>query len=70
MLNSLLDSEVRELISDVQRIDLRLDRAESFRCYLDLQWSKMNVQGLGFDWRNASVKLKTEIDRIRNVNSR
>jgi hypothetical protein len=66
----ILDSEVRELISDVQPIDLRLDRAESFRCYLDLQWSKMNVQGLGFDWRNASLKLKTEIARIRNVNSR
>ncbi|MEG4816361.1 hypothetical protein [Microcoleus sp. K5-D4] len=66
----ILDAEVRELISDVQPIDLRLNRAESFRRYLDLQWSKMNVQGLGFDWRNASVKLKTEIDRIRNVNSR
>lgn len=63
----ILNSEVRELIRDTHTIESRLDRAEKFRCYLDFQWSKMNVQGLGFDWLNVSLLLKSRINYIRNI---
>lgn len=62
----ILDSNVRESVCDVVDIDSRLDRAECFRHYLDAQWSTMHLQALGFDWGNASVSLKRQIERIRN----
>lgn len=62
----ILDSNVRESVRDVLDIDSRLDRAECFRHYLDAQWSTMHLQALGFDWGNASVSLKCQIERIRN----
>jgi hypothetical protein len=65
----ILSSDVRELIRDTHTIDLRLDRAENFRCYLDSQWSQMNMQGLGFDWLNASLVLKSQINHIRDLTS-
>lgn len=62
----ILDADTRELIHDVLDIDSRLERAENFRDYLDTQWSKTSLQGLGFDWNNSSVGLKQQIERIRN----
>lgn len=62
----ILDSGVRDVIQDVLDIDSRLERAECFRSYLDVQWSEMNMQGLGFDWNNSSASLKQQITRIRN----
>jgi len=62
----ILDSAKRELIHDVNDIDSRLDRADCFRDYLDAQWLKMKLTGLGFDWSNASTNLKRQIDRIRS----
>ncbi|PZO14848.1 MAG: hypothetical protein DCF25_14320 [Leptolyngbya foveolarum] len=61
----ILDSETREVVRDVRDIDLRLDRAESFKGYLDDQWSGMSMQGLGFDWNNASNELEQQIAYIR-----
>ena len=66
----ILDSNVREAICDVSDIGSRLKRAEYFRDYLDTQWSKIDMQGLGFDWSNASSKLKLQIDHICNQHIR
>lgn len=63
----ILDPETKELIRDVHSIDSRLERADKFRCYLDSQWSKMNMQSIGFDWLDASLLLKSQIDYIRSV---
>jgi predicted type IV restriction endonuclease len=61
----ILDNDVKELIHDVINLEDRLDRAESFRRYLDIQWSKNNMHGLGFEWPNLSSTLKRKISNIR-----
>jgi len=60
----ILKSDVRESIHDVFEIYPRLLRADNFRKYLDSQWSKTLLPGLGFDWCDASSKLKHQIESI------
>jgi GTPase SAR1 family protein len=61
-----LDSRIRELISDVHEITERLDRAEIFRQYLDTQWLTLSSSKMGFNWNVASTDLRVQIEYIRN----
>lgn len=61
----IFDGEVRKHIRDVSHIDGRLERAESFRRYLDDCWQACSDIGVPFSWREASGELSDEIERIR-----
>ena len=61
----ILDEAVRGKITNVERIDERLNRAIIFAGYLDRQWEKVNQKGLGFNWENVSKELKINVENIR-----
>lgn len=55
---------VRGGIRDVESISDRLERAETFRQYLDSQWENLRDKPHAFDWEPASRKLHEDIDRV------
>jgi hypothetical protein len=66
----LLDVNARECIKNVEYIDMRLDRAEVFRRYLDHQWGMLsNTRAkFAFDWSIATTNLRKDIEYIRSRN--
>jgi hypothetical protein len=62
----ILDAAVREVIVDAWDIERRLDRAEVFARYLDVQWRQVEAHAVGFDWHLESLLLKDRISRIRD----
>ncbi len=61
----ILDSDMREQISDVHAIGERLTRAEVFREYIDRQWETFDYMGREFDWKSVSRDLQANIENIR-----
>lgn len=61
----IFDEEFRGKISNVHRIDDRIDRAQHFRKYLDSEWSKLNIKGTHFNWNQRSYELSIDIDKIQ-----
>jgi hypothetical protein len=64
--------QTRMAITDVQSIIERLDRAVTFRNYLDEQWQKLGI-GPGeqaFDWHEMTSQIATEIARVRGLAER
>ena len=67
----IVDRSVRENIGDEVYISRRLDRAETFRRYLDSQWAYIESASEVFNWRGLSSRLNAEINFIRgSVNIR
>lgn len=62
----ILDSEIRDTISDVEVIGERLDRAEIFCGYLDNQWQSIVTDNVGFKWSEISRDLRNDFFRIRS----
>jgi hypothetical protein len=62
------DDNVRASIENSLNIEIRLDRAELFRRYLDDQWSRlMNPRAsFAFDWNRASIELRKNMEYIRS----
>ncbi|MGA3115597.1 MAG: hypothetical protein ABSF90_14335 [Syntrophobacteraceae bacterium] len=52
-------------LRDVQDIHSRLDRADSFRKYLDEKWEPLKNIWTGFNWSAASVDLAKHIEFVR-----
>lgn len=60
----IVDREVRERIGDEARIVGRLERAEEFRHYLDVQWENIESATDVFNWPHRSSLLKAEISLV------
>ena len=62
----IVDRTVRERIGDEANIHGRLDRAESFRQYLDSQWTNIEAAADVFNWKHLSSQLSAEISLIKS----
>ena len=62
----IVDREARERIGDEASITGRLNRAEEFRQYLDLQWEGIEPAVDVFSWRHPSSQLNAEISSIKS----
>jgi len=60
----ILDSDKRESISNVQRIEDRLVRARDFKDYLDLCWEALQGPSVKYSWPDLSVELTRHIISI------
>lgn len=60
----ILDKAARDSIADVNGIEDRLNRAELFRQYLNLQWEFVPESPL-FDWRSSSEELGEDVRAIK-----
>jgi hypothetical protein len=63
----IIDSGYRSLITNVQDINERLQRAEVFRLYLDRQWrvfAGVVSEDLPFDWEEHSYRLRRDVENI------
>ncbi|MGY3215291.1 hypothetical protein [Mucilaginibacter sp. HD30] len=68
------DENLRGLIINVQDINGRIQRALTFKNYLDQIWQNSDFVNPYFDWRQRSAELEKEIQRIlerlnKNANS-
>ena len=61
----IVTGEWRDQISDAANINGRLARAETFRKYLDSQWSNLENASNVFNWRPMSSMLFSEIEDIK-----
>lgn len=61
----IFDEEFRGKISNVERIDDRIERAQQFRRYLDSEWSKLEIKGTHFNWNQRSYELNIDIEKIQ-----
>ena len=64
----IFDEGIRTLMKDVHNIEMRVNRAEVFRHYLDQQWSKLDKSKAKslFDWDAVSADLKKNIEFVRS----
>ena len=62
----IVDRGIRDTIGDEFSIIRRLDRAEIFRRYLDMQWSNIESASEVFNWRRLSWQLNREITFIKS----
>jgi hypothetical protein len=63
----IVDLQCRKRLTVAWPISERLDRAEQFRRYLDLQWAELSgAAGLPFDWAQASQALAADIIEVRS----
>ena len=63
----ILDSNMRRAVHNERTIAGRLDRADIFRSYLDVQWQSLQdtVAASVFDWHGISRGLKANIEYVR-----
>jgi len=54
-----------EILNEIN-IEKRLDRAISFKNYLDKQWDIANITSTYFSWKTYSSELNEDIERIKN----
>lgn len=54
-----------EILNEIN-IEKRLDRAISFKNYLDKQWDIANITSTYFSWETYSSELNEDIERIKN----
>lgn len=62
----ILDKDIYEKICNVQDIQLRLERAQLFRSYLDDCWKAVSSAKPIFDWESKSLELNNEIQNIKS----
>jgi len=62
---SVLIDEVRENITNISDITDRLNRAEQFIRYLDVQWDCISQASEAFNWKDVSQALGQDIEAIR-----
>jgi hypothetical protein len=60
----IVDLNFRSKIPDVASLRERLDRAEQFRAYLDVQWEPLASRSGVFDWAVTSSMLRSDIQRV------
>ncbi|OHB70992.1 MAG: hypothetical protein A2V70_15260 [Planctomycetes bacterium RBG_13_63_9] len=60
----IFDLEVREQVCDVNEVQERLKRAETFRQYLDKQWDDFGSATTLFDWNRISEELHKDIEAV------
>jgi GTPase SAR1 family protein len=62
----IFDPSVRSEILDVRAIEDRLDRAETFKDYLDRIWESFpSPESLSFDWNLQGSRLQADVDESR-----
>lgn len=62
----ILDPSVRDILEIGGSISKRLERVELFIDYLDAQWEKSGLEGVGpFSWQRASEALKNNVQLIK-----
>jgi hypothetical protein len=60
------DEAAREIVESAD-IERRLDRAETFRRYLDAQWSAVPESEIAFSWPEMSALLKEDLRWVRQL---
>jgi hypothetical protein len=61
----ILDDACRDTMICSDDIHDRLGRAESFRNYLDRQWSAAAFPDMPYDWARTSEALRNDLQRTR-----
>ena len=62
----ILSKEYRTRIIDVQGIKGRIERVESFLCYLNECWEDLKGLPIHFNWGSTVHELKKDIEKIKN----